>query len=80
MSNKPETVNIQLHKKDLAILLDTLIFAQRASTVLAHQEITKGTGLSGATKMQNISNNAASLYKILCHHYDIGDPLSDVLN
>lgn len=80
VDNDDETVSIVFFKKDLAILLDTLIFAQRAASLLAQQEITKGSGLSGATKMQSISDNATALYRILYHHYDIGEPSSDTLN
>lgn len=80
MSDKSEIVTIQLHKEDLAALLDTIMFAKQASSLLAYEEIKKGSGLSGATKMQKVLDNATSLYKILYPHYDIGDPLSDVLN
>ena len=79
---KPEkkTVTIQLFEDDLGALLDTLVFAQGASSLLYQQEATKNPNSDSASKMKTISNDANDLYRILYAHLNIGNPSSDVLN
>jgi len=77
--SKDEVVKVALSKKEIAILLDVLHFAQRAATILAHEEVNKGGGLPAAKKMTLISDNCAILYKIFYNNFDIGEPPIDTM-
>jgi len=80
VSKKKETISVNLFSDDLHILLDTLNFAQRASAILAHEEMAKGTGVKGAKKMQQVTENCVTLYKIFYAHLTVGEPETDELH
>jgi len=76
VTKKKETISVNLFTDDINILLDTLNFAQRASAVLAHEEMKKGSVL-GAKKMQQVTENCVVLFKIFYAHLEIGEPDHD---
>jgi hypothetical protein len=77
VSNKKENISVNLFTDDIHILLDTLNFAQKASAILAHEEIKKGGGPVAAQKMQLITENCITLYKIFYTHLSMGEPDHD---
>jgi hypothetical protein len=82
MTNKNvlDIFNVQLHYGEMKALMEILDFAHRAATVLAHQELIKGSGAAGASKMASIARDAKELHYIIAKNTDIGDPVSGAIN
>ena len=73
---KQEIVSLPLHSYDMEDLLEVLDFANRAAILLAHSELQKGTGITGAAKMNRLARNAKELSVLVSKHVNIGEPES----
>jgi len=68
--------NIQLTEKEIQALLDVLKFANSAASIVAQQELTKGTP-SGAVQMNRYANDSKVLMALIAASLQIGEPEPD---
>lgn len=71
--------NIQLTENEIQALLDILKFASTAATVLAQQELTKGTS-TGAITMNRYAGDSKVLMALIAASLQIGEPDPELIN
>ena len=73
-NREPQLFRIPLMDDDIECLVEILNFAGRAASVLAHQEIQKGTGVKAAAKYNRMSRDAEDFAENLVKHISMGEP------
>jgi hypothetical protein len=71
--------HLLLSEPEIEALLNVLQLAKSAATVLAQQEVVKGTG-QGAAKMNRMASDANELMRIIAESVRIGEPVSSEVN
>ena len=71
--------HLLLTEPEIEALLNVLQLAKSAATVLAQQEVVKGTG-QNAAKMTRMASDANELMRIVAEYARIGEPLSEERN
>jgi hypothetical protein len=74
------TCHLLLSEVEIEALLQVLQLAKTAATVLAHQEMVKGTGSQGASKMTRMASDANELMRIIAESVRIGEPINEERN
>lgn len=72
---KPEVIyQIPILTSDIEALIAVLNFADKAATMLAHQEIKQGSGVTAAAKFTRLSRDAQELVTAFIKHIEVGEP------
>lgn len=70
--------HLQLSEPEVEALLVVLNLAKSAALVIAQQEMVKGTGQHGATKLTKVASDANELMRIIAESVGIGEPNSEL--
>jgi Trp operon repressor len=71
--------HLLLTEPEIEALLNVLQLAKSAATVLAQQEVVKGTS-AGSAKMTRMASEANELMRIIAESVRIGEPTSAEVN
>lgn len=69
-----EVFQVALTTEDMEAIIEIMNFANTAAAMLAHQEITKGSGYAAAAKYNRMARDAQEFSALMVKHLDVGEP------